>query len=52
MLLKDFISGSVQELEPLYGQEEAKSIVLMLCEAVLDTKSYTHIVNPEYTVDG
>lgn len=51
MLLKDFISGSVRGLEPLYGREEAKSLVLMLCEACLGTKSYTHIVNPEYSID-
>ena len=50
MLLKDFISGSVSDLEALYGPDEAKSIVLMLCEALLGTRSYTHIIEPGYEI--
>lgn len=50
MLLKDFISGSVGGLESLYGHEEAKSVVFMLCEACLGTKSYTHIIEPGYEI--
>lgn len=51
MLLKDFIHGAVSSLEKLYLQNEARSIVFMLCEDVLGTKSYTHIVEPDFTID-
>lgn len=50
MLLKEFISGSVRGLEPIYGPQEARSIVMRLCEACLDTKSYTHIINPDFEI--
>ena len=50
MLLKDFISGAVRGLEPLYGPQEAKSIVLMLCEACLGTKGYAHVIEPGYEI--
>ena len=52
MLLKDFIAQSSRVLEPLYGAEEARAVVLVLCEAFLGTKNYTHIVSPEYAVDS
>lgn len=51
MLLKDFIHGAVSSLEQLYPQPEARTIVFRLCEDVLGTKSYTHIVDPDFTVD-
>lgn len=51
MLLKDFITDSVDGLSSVYGTEEARSVVLMLCEDVLGTRNYTHIVEPDYTVD-
>ncbi|MBO8444483.1 MAG: peptide chain release factor N(5)-glutamine methyltransferase [Bacteroidetes bacterium] len=51
MLLKDFISGAVSALENLYAQNEAKAIVFRLCEDVLGTKNYTHIVEPDTEVD-
>lgn len=51
MLLKDFIHGAVSSLEKLYPQNEARTIVFRLCEDVLGTKSYTHIVEPDFTVD-
>ena len=51
MLLADFIKKGVAALEPLYPTAEAHSIVLMLCESLIGTKSYTHIVEPGYDVD-
>lgn len=51
MLLTEFLNESTTTLESLYPTKEARSIVLMLCEAVLHTKNYTHIVEPEYEVD-
>ena len=38
-------------MEPLYPTAEARNIVLMLCEEVIGTKSYTHIVEPQYTIE-
>ena len=38
-------------MESLYPQKEARSIVLMLCEEVLGTENYTHIVEPEFKID-
>ena len=46
MLLKDFIKEGISSLASLYPAEEARSIVLMLCEDRLGIKSYTHIVEP------
>lgn len=51
MLLSDFIREGTRSLESLYPSREAHSIVLMLCEALLGTHSYTHIVEPETVVD-
>jgi release factor glutamine methyltransferase len=51
MLLSDFIKQGVTALEPLYPTAEARSIVLMLCEELIGTKSYTHIVDPQYQID-
>ena len=51
MLLADFIKKGVAALEPLYPTAEAHNIVLMLCEKILGTKSYTHIVEPKYNID-
>ena len=51
MLLADFISRGVTALEPLYPTAEAHNIVLMLCESLIGTKSYTHIVEPKYSID-
>lgn len=50
MLLKDFLNEGVTRLEPLYPTKEARNIVLMLCESRIGTKSYTHIVEPEYQI--
>ena len=50
MLLSDFIRRRAAELTPLYPVEEARSIVYLLCEERLGTRSYTHIVDPGYAV--
>lgn len=50
MLLKAFLKEASSRLEGLYPTAEAKNIVLMLCGDRLGTKSYTHLVDPEYPV--
>ncbi len=50
MLLKDFLKEGFARLEPLYPAVEARNIVLMLCEYRIGTKSYTHIVEPDYVI--
>lgn len=51
MLLSEFVKTSTKELEALYPYNEAHSIVLMLCESVLGTEKYTHIIEPQYQID-
>lgn len=51
MLLTEFIHEGTASLEHLYPTVEARSIVLMLCEARIGTKNYTHIVEPEYKIN-
>lgn len=51
MLLAEFVKDGTKALESLYPQKEARSIVLMLCEEVLGTENYTHIVEPEFKID-
>ena len=51
MLLVDFLNKGIAALEPLYPTAEARSIVLMLCEELIGTKNYTHIVEPQYKID-
>ena len=51
MLLVDFIKQGVAALESLYPTAEARNIVLMLCEELIGTKSYTHIVEPQFEID-
>lgn len=46
MLLKDFIADAVAALRGLYPEQEARSIVLGLCEDLLGVRSYTHILEP------
>ena len=50
MKLTDFIREATGRLEGLYPGREARSIVMILCETLLGTKSYTHIVEPGYMV--
>ncbi len=47
MLLKDFIAEGVASLRDLYPEEEARSLVLMLCEAKLGVQRYTHLIEPQ-----
>ena len=51
MLLAEFVKAGTKALESLFPQKEARSIVLMLCEEVLGTENYTHIVEPEFKID-
>ena len=51
MLLVDFLKEGTQALESLYPAAEARNLVLMLCEELIGTQSYTHIVEPQYVVD-
>lgn len=51
MLLTEFIKTGVKALELLYPDKEAHNIVLMLCESLIGTRSYTHIVEPHYEID-
>lgn len=51
MLLAEFVKAGTKALESLYPQKEARSIVLMLCEEVLGTENYTHIVEPEFKIE-
>lgn len=51
MLLAEFVKAGTKALESLYPQKEARSIVLMLCEEMLGTENYTHIVEPEFKID-
>ena len=52
MLLAHFLKQGIEALEPLYPTAEARSIVLLLCEEIVGTKSYTHIVEPQYQIDA
>jgi len=51
MLLSSFIKEGTAALESLYPTSEARAIVLMLCEHIVGTKSYTHIVEPAYKIE-
>ena len=51
LLLTEFLRENIASLEHLYPTAEARNIVLMLCEEMLGTKNYTHIVEPGYLVD-
>ena len=50
MLLTEFIAAATARLEHIYPTAEARAIVLTLCEHVIGTKSYTHIVEPKYVI--
>ena len=51
MLLVDFLREGISSLEDLYPTAEARGIVLMLCEELIGTKNYTHIVEPRYKIE-
>lgn len=50
MLLSSFLREAAAALEPLYPGEEARRLTLLLCEELLGTKSYTHIIEPSFAV--
>ena len=50
MLLSDFIRRASAALEPLYPAPEARAVVLLLTGRRLGTRSYTHVVEPDYAV--
>lgn len=50
MLLADFIREATAVLEGVYPKREAHSIVLLLCEELLGVRSYTHIIEPQYSI--
>lgn len=51
MLLANFLKEGTQSLESLYPAAEARNLVQMLCQELIGTQSYTHIVEPQYTID-
>ena len=51
MLLSEFLSSGTSSLSALYPAAEARSLVLMLCESLLGTHSYTPIIDPGYEID-
>lgn len=50
MLLASFIREGQSALASLYPAEEARSILLILCEEMLGTARYTHLIEPAYAV--
>lgn len=50
MLLSDFIRQSTKRLEEIYPSQEARGMVLYLCEERLGVRNYTHIVEPLWTI--
>lgn len=52
MLLADFIREGSKALEALYPGQEARDMVLLLCEKRYGVKSYTHILEPQYEIDS
>lgn len=50
MLLSSFVKEGAAALGDLYPAAEARNMILMLCEDILGTKSYTHIIEPGYEI--
>ena len=50
MLLRQFLREGAAALEPLYPGEEARRTVQLLCQELLGTQSYTHLIEPEFVV--
>lgn len=50
MLLTEFLKEGTQALASLYPVAEARNMVLMLCNELIGTQSYTHIIEPRYVV--
>ncbi|MBR1927663.1 MAG: peptide chain release factor N(5)-glutamine methyltransferase [Bacteroidales bacterium] len=50
MLLGDFLKEGISRLKSLYPPEEARDIVLTLCESRLGTGRYTYATDPDYSI--
>ena len=50
MLLTAFLKEGTAVLEPLYPSSEARSMLLMLCEAQLGVQRHTPILEPAYPI--
>ncbi|MBQ8060819.1 MAG: peptide chain release factor N(5)-glutamine methyltransferase [Bacteroidales bacterium] len=51
MLLRDFLKEGSARLESLYPAPEAMNIMLMLCEERIGTSRYTHVVEPDFSIE-
>ena len=49
--LKDFLRGGLTDLEPLYPAEEARNILMSLCESRLGVARYAYITDPDFPVE-
>ena len=47
MLLRQFLREGAAALEPLDPGEEARRTVQLLCQELLGTQSYTHLIEPD-----
>ena len=52
MLLKEFIQDASAALGRLYPFEEARRIVILLVTDRLGVTPYTHLIDPEFRIDG
>ncbi len=51
MLLKDFLKEGAARLESFYPAREAMNIMLILCEERIGTKRFTHLVEPDFSIN-
>ena len=49
--LKDFLMDGLTALEPLYPAEEARNILMTLCESRLGVARYAYITDPDFPVE-
>ena len=52
MQLKDFVTEAGERLEPVYGREEAGSMIRILYSSVLGVPGYFHVTEPQHIVSG
>ncbi len=52
MLLRDFLKEGLSRLEPLYPAQEARDIILSLCESRLGIGRYTYATDPGYSLSA
>ena len=50
MLLRDFLKEGISRLEPLYPAQEARDIILSLCESRLGIGRYTYATDPGFSL--